>query len=186
MAKKQTDSVYRVVDVVGVSDKSWEDAGRRAVETAAGSLRDLRVAEVTKMDMRVENGKVLAFRTRVALSFKYRVLTQLTAAFAIGRAGAARRTAYCFPAAFLAASLRKYPHGDDKEDGGEEDKAVKVRLDRRAAPQHKPERHRDDATAETAAFTSFGMARPRAASIGADRRCRGLFRPRRLAAQIAS
>ena len=48
-----------------------EDAGRRAVETAAGSLRDLRVAEVTKMDMRVENGKVLAFRTRVALSFKY-------------------------------------------------------------------------------------------------------------------
>jgi flavin-binding protein dodecin len=71
MAKKQTDSVYRIVDVVGVSDKSWEDAGRRAVETAAGSLRDLRVAEVTKMDMRVENGKVLAFRTRVALSFKY-------------------------------------------------------------------------------------------------------------------
>ena len=56
---------------VGVSEKSWEDAGRRAVETAAGSLRDLRVAEVTKMDMRVENGKVLAFRTRVALSFKY-------------------------------------------------------------------------------------------------------------------
>jgi flavin-binding protein dodecin len=71
MAKKTSDSVYRIVDVVGVSDKSWEDAGRRAVETAAGSLRDLRVAEVTKMDMRVENGKVLAFRTRVALSFKY-------------------------------------------------------------------------------------------------------------------
>ena len=69
MAKKQTGSVYRIV--VGVSEKSWEDAGRRAVETAAGSLRDLRVAEVTKMDMRVENGKVLAFRTRVALSFKY-------------------------------------------------------------------------------------------------------------------
>ena len=72
MAKKQSDSVYRVVDVVGVSEKSWEDAGRRAaLETAAGSLRDLRVAEVTKMDMRVEDGKVLAFRTRVALSFKY-------------------------------------------------------------------------------------------------------------------
>jgi dodecin len=68
MAKKQTDSVYRIVDVVGVSEKSWEDAGHRAVETAAGSLR---VAEVTKMDMRVEDGKVLAFRTRVALSFKY-------------------------------------------------------------------------------------------------------------------
>jgi flavin-binding protein dodecin len=72
MAKKQqADSVYRIVDVVGVSDTSWEDAGRHAVETAAGSLRDLRVAEVTKMDMRVENGKVTAFRTRVALSFKY-------------------------------------------------------------------------------------------------------------------
>jgi flavin-binding protein dodecin len=72
MAKKQSEnSVYRIVDVVGVSDTSWEDAGRRAVETAAGSLRDLRVAEVTKMDMRLENGKVTAFRTRVALSFKY-------------------------------------------------------------------------------------------------------------------
>ena len=72
MAKKQhADSVYRIVDVVGVSDKSWEDAGRHAVETAAGSLRDLRVAEVTKMDMKVDNGKVTAFRTRVALSFKY-------------------------------------------------------------------------------------------------------------------
>ena len=72
MAKKQqAESVYRIVDVVGVSEKSWEDAGRRAVETAASSLRDLRVAEVTKMDMKVEDGKVTAFRTRVALSFKY-------------------------------------------------------------------------------------------------------------------
>jgi len=71
MAKKQADTVYRIVDVVGVSETSWEDAGRNAVETAAGSLRDLRVAEVTKMDMKVENGKVAAFRTRVALSFKY-------------------------------------------------------------------------------------------------------------------
>ena len=71
MAKKQSDTVYRIVDVVGISEKSWEDAGRRAVETAAGSIRDLRVAEVTKMDMRVEDGKVMAFRTRVALSFKY-------------------------------------------------------------------------------------------------------------------
>jgi flavin-binding protein dodecin len=71
MAKKKTDSVYRIVDVVGVSEKSWEDAGRRAVETAASSLRDLRVAEVTHMDMKVDNGKVTAFRTRVALSFKY-------------------------------------------------------------------------------------------------------------------
>ncbi|MFZ0235955.1 MAG: dodecin family protein, partial [Xanthobacteraceae bacterium] len=72
MAKKQSaESVYRIVDVVGVSEKSWEDAGRRAIETAATSLRDLRVAEVMKMDMKVEDGKVTAFRTRVALSFKY-------------------------------------------------------------------------------------------------------------------
>jgi len=72
MAKKgSTGGVYKVVDVVGVSDTSWEDAGRQAVETAGESLRDLRVAEVTKMDMRVENGKVSAFRTRVSLSFKY-------------------------------------------------------------------------------------------------------------------
>jgi flavin-binding protein dodecin len=68
---QQADTVYRVVDVVGVSETSWEEAGRNAVETAAESLRDLRVAEVTKMDMRVENGKVAAFRTRVSLSFKY-------------------------------------------------------------------------------------------------------------------
>ena len=71
MAKKGREGIYKIVDVVGVSRTSWEDAGRRAVETAAGSLRDLRVAEVTKMDMRVENGKVSAFRTRVSLSFKY-------------------------------------------------------------------------------------------------------------------
>lgn len=71
MAKAPVDTVYKIVDVVGVSEKSWEDAGRNAVETAAESLRDLRVAEVTRMDMKVENGKVTAFRTRVSLSFKY-------------------------------------------------------------------------------------------------------------------
>jgi len=72
MAKKQADAaVYKIVEVVGVSDQSWEEAGRNAVETAAGSLRDLRVAEVTQMDMKVEDGKVAAFRTRVSLSFKY-------------------------------------------------------------------------------------------------------------------
>ena len=71
MAKKSAEGVYKIVEVVGVSDKSWEDAGRRAVETAAASLRDLRVAEVLKTDMKVENGKVTAFRTRVSLSFKY-------------------------------------------------------------------------------------------------------------------
>ena len=71
MAKKQAETVYKIVEVVGVSEKSWDEAGRRAVETAASSLRDLRVAEVMKMDMKVEDGKVAAFRTRVSLSFKY-------------------------------------------------------------------------------------------------------------------
>jgi dodecin len=63
--------VYKIVEVVGVSPTSWEDAGKRAVETAATSLRDLRIAEVTKLDMKVEDGKVAAFRARVSLSFKY-------------------------------------------------------------------------------------------------------------------
>jgi dodecin len=72
MAKKKSEEgVYRIVDVVGVSETSWEDAGRQAIKTASKSLRDLRIAEVTKMDMKVEDGKVVAFRTRVALSFKY-------------------------------------------------------------------------------------------------------------------
>ena len=70
---EQSDSVYRIIDVVGISETSWEDAGRHAVETAAGTIRDLRLAEVTKMDMKVENGKVTGFRTRVSLSFKYEV-----------------------------------------------------------------------------------------------------------------
>ena len=64
-------AVYRVIDVVGVSTESWEDAAKQAVETAAGSLRDLRIAEVTRMDVTIDDGKVSAFRTRVALSFKY-------------------------------------------------------------------------------------------------------------------
>ena len=65
------DAVYKIVEVVGTSTKSWEDAAQNAVETAAKKLRDLRIAEVVKMDMKVENGKVQAFRTRVLLSFKY-------------------------------------------------------------------------------------------------------------------
>ena len=65
------DSVYRVTELVGVSTESWEDAARRAVETASGTLRDLRVAEVVKLDLTVEDGKVARFRTRLALSFKY-------------------------------------------------------------------------------------------------------------------
>lgn len=65
------DSVYRIIDVVGTSTKSWEDAAKHAVETASGTLRDLRVAEVEKLDMKVEDGKVVAYRARVSLSFKY-------------------------------------------------------------------------------------------------------------------
>jgi Uncharacterized conserved protein len=66
-----SDSVYKIVELVGTSTKSWEDAAKTAVETAAGSLRDLRVAEVVKTDMTVENGKVKAYRARVLVSFKY-------------------------------------------------------------------------------------------------------------------
>jgi flavin-binding protein dodecin len=65
------ESVYRVIEVVGVSGKSWEDAAKNAVETAGATVRDLRVAEVGKLDMKVEDGKVVAFRARVSLSFKY-------------------------------------------------------------------------------------------------------------------
>ena len=68
---ESTNSVYKVVELVGTSTQSWEDAARKAVETAAGTLRDLRIAEVVKMDLTVENGKVQAYRTRVQLSFKY-------------------------------------------------------------------------------------------------------------------
>ena len=72
MAKKQAaETVYKVVEVIGTSAQSWEDAAKKAVETASKTLRDLRIAEVVKMDMKVEDGKVVAFRTRVLLSFKY-------------------------------------------------------------------------------------------------------------------
>ena len=64
-------SVYRVTELVGTSRNSWEDAARNAVETAARTLRDLRVAEVTKTDLVLEDGKVVAYRARVSLSFKY-------------------------------------------------------------------------------------------------------------------
>ena len=65
------DSVYKIIDLVGTSSKSWEDAAKNAVETASKSLRELRIAEVTKLDMKVEKGKVVAYRARVKLSFKY-------------------------------------------------------------------------------------------------------------------
>jgi flavin-binding protein dodecin len=71
MAKKSSGGVYRVTEIIGSSRTSWEDAAKNAVETAAKTLRDLRVAEVHKLDMTVENGKVSTYRARVSLSFKY-------------------------------------------------------------------------------------------------------------------
>ena len=65
------DSVYKVIELVGSSPTSWEDATKNAVETAGKTLKDLRIAEITKLDMKVENGKVTAYRARVNLSFKY-------------------------------------------------------------------------------------------------------------------
>ena len=71
MAKKEKNAVYRVTDVIGTSSVSWEDAARSAVKTASKSLRDLRIAEITKLDVKIEDGKVTAFRARLSLSFKY-------------------------------------------------------------------------------------------------------------------
>lgn len=65
------DSVYRVTDVIGTSTKSWEDAAQTAVATAGGTLRDLRVAEVVKLDVTIEDGKITRYRARLNLSFKY-------------------------------------------------------------------------------------------------------------------
>ena len=66
-----TESVYKVIELVGTSSVSWEDAAKNAVEAASKSLQDLRIAEVVKMDLKIDKGKVVAYRTRVALSFKY-------------------------------------------------------------------------------------------------------------------
>jgi len=71
MPGKNESAVYRIVDVIGQSATSWEEAAKNAVKTASKSLRDLRIAEVTKLDVKVEDGKIVAFRTRLALSFKY-------------------------------------------------------------------------------------------------------------------
>jgi flavin-binding protein dodecin len=68
---KGSSAVYRVTEVIGTSPNSWEDAARNAVKTAAKSLRDLRIAEITKLDVKIEDGRVTQFRTRLALSFKY-------------------------------------------------------------------------------------------------------------------
>ena len=70
MAKEAT-AVYRVTEVIGTSPNSWEEAARNAVKMASKSLRDLRIAEVTKLDVKVEDGKLTQFRTRLSLSFKY-------------------------------------------------------------------------------------------------------------------
>jgi hypothetical protein len=66
-----TDSVYRVTEVVGVSSESWEQAARVAVETAAKSVRELRIAEVLRQDLTIQDGGVLNYRIRLAISFKY-------------------------------------------------------------------------------------------------------------------
>lgn len=65
-------SVYKIIELVGTSDVSWEEAAKHAVETAGKSLKNLRIAEVNKLDMKVENGKVVAYRARVNVSFKYK------------------------------------------------------------------------------------------------------------------
>jgi dodecin len=71
MAKKQaTEGVYRVTEVIGTSAMSWEDAAKNAVAAASKTLRDLRIAEISKLDMKVEDGKVVAYRARILLSFK--------------------------------------------------------------------------------------------------------------------
>ena len=72
MAKKGDTGVYRVTEVIGTSTNSWEDAARNAVKTASATLRDLRIAEVTKLDVRLDDaGNIVQFRTRLSLSFKY-------------------------------------------------------------------------------------------------------------------
>jgi flavin-binding protein dodecin len=64
-------STYKIIELVGTSDTSWEEAARTAVETAGESLRDLRIAEITKLDVTCENGKVASYRARINVSFKY-------------------------------------------------------------------------------------------------------------------
>jgi flavin-binding protein dodecin len=66
-------STYKIIELVGTSTKSWEEAAKVAVETAGESLKDLRVAEITKLDVSIENGKVKSYRARVNVSFKYHV-----------------------------------------------------------------------------------------------------------------
>jgi len=67
-----SESIYKVIELIGSSEKSWEDAAKHAVERAASTLDDLRIAEVSAMDMKIEEGKVVAYRTKVKLSFRFR------------------------------------------------------------------------------------------------------------------
>ena len=64
-------STYKIIELVGTSDQSWEEATKTAIATAGESLKDLRIAEVTKLDVTIENGQVTSFRTRLNVSFKY-------------------------------------------------------------------------------------------------------------------
>ena len=66
-----TGSIYKIIELVGTSDTSWEDAVKNAIETAGKSIRDLRIAEITKLDVTIENGKVTSYRARIDVSFKY-------------------------------------------------------------------------------------------------------------------
>ena len=66
-----SESVYKIIELIGTSEKSWEDAAKNAVETAAKTLKELRVAEVSMLDMKLEDGKVIRYRAKVKVSFKY-------------------------------------------------------------------------------------------------------------------
>ena len=66
-----SNSTYKIIELGGTSSSSWEDAAKNSIETASKTLKDLRVAEITKLDLKIENGKVVAYRARVNLSFKY-------------------------------------------------------------------------------------------------------------------
>lgn len=68
-----TNSVYKVIELIGTSNESWEKAAKNAVETAGKSLKDLRIAEIEKLDMQIEDGKVIAYRAKVSVSFKYHI-----------------------------------------------------------------------------------------------------------------
>ena len=66
------DSIYKVIEIIGTSEISWEDAAARAIERASKTLHDLRIAEVSDMDLKIENGKVVAYRTKIKVSFKFK------------------------------------------------------------------------------------------------------------------